>query len=106
MYTITHNTSGRVYVGSTKDIRRRLREHAKKLPVRVGEAVFQGIFTVKVWYSHCDVETAGTLERRLTRQLSARGVRLLNSPNVCGPPRGKVLHFMIKCARAKKLRNL
>ncbi len=77
VYTITNRTNGRVYVGTTVDLKRRLASHKRKPPRRMvadlGTNDFDALFQVAVVADAGHMEAAQKLEKQHITRFNSRG---------------------------------
>ncbi len=98
VYCLWHKTNGRVYVGSTVDLKARLRAHRRQPPRRMredaGAGTFDDVFEVEV-LERCETEAhARHLEEQYIQRFAASGPSGYNDLNST-PARSKK-YFVLK----------
>jgi predicted GIY-YIG superfamily endonuclease len=78
VYSIRHRATGRVYIGVTSNLRRRIAQHRKKPPQRMRKdlqaaASFDAAFEVTVLLSTTDQRAANEAEKQYIAEYKAQG---------------------------------
>jgi predicted GIY-YIG superfamily endonuclease len=92
-----------VYVGSTNNLKARMRQHTTKGPLAQYNLYEDFQLTVLHGTAYAmDKSMAVQLEKRATTQASNVGMDLLNSPRIQGQPVGPIAHHIFQAAKKRK----